>query len=418
MGIKNTRKTKRLIKANGVSDKQDQEARMRILHISARLPYPLYKGDALRGYYQIKYLSRRHSIVLLSFIESQEQLRYLPELEKFCDHVETVLLSRNRSFLNATFSFFSKMPLQVNYFRSSQMRKKIKWLLQTESFDLVHLQSIRVAPYLIFYENIPRVIDLIDAQSIVMKRRFKRERLLLKPIFYLEWQRVKNYELDVCADFNQVIVVSEAEKEAIQTKVAIAVNHNGVDTEIFSLVSEGREPSTLVFTGNMGYFPNVDAVMYFTQEIFPIVKKRIPSVKFYIVGANPIRKIQRLDADQHIVVTGLVDNVHRHLKKATLSVCPMRAGSGIQNKVLEAMATGTPVVATDYAIGGLRVTHGQDIMVANKPTEFARRVIELLSNHELRQKISRNARRLVEKNYSWDSSIQQLEKIYQTAIRD
>lgn len=389
---------------------------MRILYISARLPYPLYKGDKLRGYYQIKYLCKRHSIVLLSFIESQEQLRYLSQLGKFCDHVETVLLSRNRSFLNVAFSFFSKIPLQVNYFRSSQMRKKVKWLLQTESFDLVHLQSIYVAPYLIRSNNIPRVIDLVDARSITMKRRFKRERLLLKPIFYLEWQRVKNYELDVCANFNQVIVVSEAEKEAIQTEVPIAVNHNGVDTEIFSFVSEGREPSTLVFTGNMGYFPNVDAVIYFTQEILPIVKKRIPSVKFYIVGANPARKIQRLGARQHIVVTGLVEDIHRYLKKATLSVCPMRAGSGIQNKILEAMATGTPVVATDYAIGGIRVTHGQDIMVANKPTEFAGRVIELLNNQELRQKMSRNARRLVEENYSWKSSIQQLEKIYQAAI--
>jgi len=389
---------------------------MKILFITPRFPYPPLKGDQVRSYNQIKILSQRHSITLLSFIENSTELNYVPLLERFCSRIETVELGLLHSYLNAALGLFSPLPLQTNYYYSSEMRRRIRAITENNNFDIVHVQLIRMAPYLAHFANTPKVIDLIDALSLNMELRYRYDKGIFELGAYLEWQRVERYEAEACKQFDQAIVVSPIDKMAVGTPDKVNVNPNGVDTEAFPFVLEGREPSTIIFTGNMGYFPNVDAVRWFSQKVFPFVKAQIPDVKFYVVGANPHKDIQHLSVDENIITTGFVDSIHKYLARATVAVCPMRSGSGIQNKVLEAMACGTPMVATERVLGAIQATPGEDIVMANEPAEFADRVVELLKNPSVRQRLAVKARQLIEKKYTWEVSVQQLERIYEAAI--
>ncbi len=392
---------------------------MKILFITPRFPYPPYKGDKLRAYHQIKYLSRRHSVTLCSFIESKEELSYIGEFKKYCESIETILLKPYSSYLNAFFYAFSRFPLQVGYYYSKKMKKKIDELLGKERlFDIIHTQLVRMIPYIKDYQKTPKVLDMVDTLSLNMKRRLEREKLPMKLLLRLEYIKLQKYEADAHRAFDKVIVCSESDKRFLRYKGNVSVCPNGVDTDLFYFSESTGGPSlNLCFLGNMGYFPNVDAVLFFVKKIFPLVKKKISNVKFYIVGINPaacIRNLARKYKD--IMVTGFVEDVRSYLKKATVAVYPIRSGSGIQNKVLEAMASGTPVVATQYALEGIQVNPEEHVIMADEPGEFAYRVVELLSDAGLRRCLATNARRLVEDIYDWDIYGRELERIYASAI--
>jgi len=391
---------------------------MRILYLTSRLPYPLYKGDKLRAYHQIKYLSRRHSVTLCSFIESEKELSYIGELKKYCDHIETILLKPHFSYLNAFFYAFSWIPLQVAYYYSRKMKKRIDELLRREPFDIIHTQLVRMAPYIKDYEKTPRVLDMVDTLSLNMKRRLEREKLHMKPLLRLEYRKLQKYEADICKVFDKVIVCSESGKQFLSYDGNVTVCPNGVDTDFFHFTDSAKGSSSdLCFLGNMGYFPNVDAVSFFVKKIFPLVKKEISNVRFYIVGINPPGCIRNLARKyQDIMVTGFVEDVRPYLKRAAVAVYPIRSGSGIQNKVLEAMASGTPVVATQYALEGIKVNPEEHAIMADKPEEFASRVVGLMSDAGLRRRLATNARRLVEDVYDWEVYGRELETIYASAI--
>lgn len=389
---------------------------MKILFITARFPYPPLKGDQVRSYNQIRILSQKHSIILFSLIGNRKELDHIPMLKRFCSHIEVVELRPFHSYLNIISGLFSPLPLQTCYYYSPELGRRIRTTIENDKFDVVHVQLIRMAPYLTHFVHMPKVIDLIDALSLNMKRRYECDRGIFKLGTYIEWQRLKKYETEICNQFDQAIVVSPTDRKAIGPFQNLHVNPNGVDTDAFPFVLEGREPFSIIFSGNMGYFPNVDAVHWFSQEVFPLIKARIPQIKFYVVGADPLKGIRRLSADERIIVTGFVDNIYKYLARATVAVCPIRSGSGIQNKVLEAMSSGTPVVATSYAVEGIQATPEEEIIIADNPVDFAQRVVELLQDATLRQKLALNARKLIEEKYTWEASVEQLERIYQAAI--
>jgi len=391
---------------------------VRILYLTSRLPYPPHKGDKLRAYHQIKYLSRRHSVTLCSFIESEEELSYIDELRKYCECIETILLKPFFSYLNALFYVFSHSPLQVSCYYSKKMKNKIDELLRRERFDIIHTQLVRMSPYTKDHRSTPNVLDMIDALSLNMKRRLEKEKLYIKPLLHLEYTRLRRYEAHACRVFDKVIVSSESDKRFLRCNGNVSVCPNGVDTDFFYFTeSAERSSSNLCFLGNMGYFPNVDAVAFFVEKIFPLVQKKVSNVKFYIVGTNPpgyVRNLARKYKD--VTVTGFVTDVRSYLKKAAVAVYPIRSGSGIQNKVLEAMASGTPVVGTAYALEGIKLNLEEHAIMADKPEEFASRVVQLLSDANLRRRLAINARRLVEDVYDWDGYGRELESIYASAI--
>lgn len=392
---------------------------MKILFITPRFPYPLIKGDKLRAYYQIKHLSKRNEIILLSFVEKEEE-KFIPEIKKYCYRIETVTLNHISSYLQMIFHFFSHIPFQVSYYKSLKMQKKIDVILEEEKPDIIHVQLIRIAPYLLDFNKVPKVVDMIDTLSLNMKYRFKYEKIFLKLLFFIEWKKTKKYEKEIYTRFNTTIVVSQIDKDAIDPNYNnIVVNSNGVDVNYFSFVPfENREPDTLIFLGNMNYFPNIDAVSFFLKKIYPIIKKENPEVKFIICGTNPKSSILMLSAsDKSIIVTGFIEDIRVYLNKSTILVCPIRCGSGIQNKILEAMSVGLPVITTEQVVNAINAKPYEEIIVSSEdPNEFANKTLQLLRDRSFQKKLSINGRRLMEKEYNWERSVKDLEQIYEKAI--
>ncbi len=389
---------------------------MRILFVTPRFPYPLLKGDKLRTYYFVKYLNKRgHKISLLSFIEHEKEKYYLHELSKYCELIETVLLPRWKSYLNMAFSVFSKIPFQMKYYSSNLMAEKIRSMIKKDQYDIIHFVLSRITPYVNLVNNNPVVIDHIDSLSMNMQRRAGREKGIKKIVFYLEWQKVRLYEKNNHNFFKYSIVTSQVDKEYLNN-TNIEVVPNGVDVEYFTPLDREKDID-LIFTGNMGYFPNEDAVLYFSKEVFPFILKRRPDTNFFIVGINPSFKIKSLADGKNIFVTGYVGDLRDYLNRARVSVCPMMSGSGIQNKILEAMANGVPVVATSHAIGGIRANSDKDIIISDEPEEFSEHVLNLLEDNELCKRITLSAQQLVKEKYSWEASVTALESVYASVVK-
>ena len=235
-------------------------------------------------------------------------------------------------------------------------------------------------------------------------------------LFRLEAKRMAHYERELISSFDQQVVSSPLDKEAIGTCETLHVIPNGVNVEDFPYTENGREDNLIVFTGRMGYFPNAEAALYFATRVFPLILRQVPDARFLIVGADPPRRVRQLARLPGVEVTGYVPHIQDYLARATVTVAPMQGGTGIQNKVLEAMASGTPVVATPCALTGIEAQDGEHLLVAQDAKGLAEQVVRLLKDPALRCRLARSARRLVEEKYTWERSVAMLEEVYRLAI--
>lgn len=384
---------------------------MKILFATTRFPYPPTKGDKAIPYYRIKYLSRRHEITLLSFVESQRELDFLPKLAPYCVKIETVVLPLWRSYWNMASKSYRELPLQVLYYRSQAFRRKLLELVAQTKFDLLHTVLLRGAPYTMDLPDVPKVLDMIDALSLNMNRRTKAENAMRRWLFRIEGRRVREFEQEVCAKFDRVIVVSNIDREHLGSPNVMVIP---LGVEVPESLSQPKaDYPTAIFTGNLGYFPNRDAAMYLVREIFPLLRRAIPRLRLKIVGPNPPNELRRLAKnDSHLEVTGVVEDLWSHLKQAQVALCPLRAGSGMQFKVLEAMACGVPVVASSLAVGDIAARNGEHLLVADPPEDMVLSVKRILENSNLAAELSINGKRLVTERYTWEVTTWQLEQLY------
>jgi glycosyltransferase involved in cell wall biosynthesis len=309
----------------------------------------------------------------------------------------------------------SRLPLQVALYEDARMRHAIREVRRAERHDVAHVQMVRMAPYLEELGPLPRVVDLVDALSLNMERRARHDRGWWRWGARLEARRLARYERVVCDSVDRAVVGSPRDAEALGWPSKLAVVTSGVDLEAFVDTGAGRDPHTVIFSGNMGYFPNVQAALWLGRSILPVVARSIPGVRLRIVGARPHRRIRALARhDPRITVTGQVDTIASHLGRATVAVAPMQAGSGQPFKMLEAMASGTPVVATTLAVSGIEARHGEHLFVADDSVAFAAAVVRLLGDRKVAGDLAANARRLIETRYSWEGSVAALEDIYRS----
>lgn len=389
---------------------------MKILFLAQRVPYPPNKGDKLRSFNEIKYLSQHHDISLVCLADNPSDLKHEDELLKYCSTVDMVCLSNIRSKINTAVALVTGRPLTLAHFYSAKLNFIVQNKLQDEKFDLVFVYCSSMAQYVEKIATIPRVIDFVDVDSEKWAQYAVYARFPMNLVYRLESRRLRVYEKAIAQSFQHCFLVSEKEVEDFRKLVypveAMTPILNGVDLERFHPSEELYDPNVIVFTGAMDYFANVEAVLYFAREILPLIQQKVPEVKFYVVGSNPAAELISLaGSNPSIVVTGYVDKVQPYMAKAAVFVAPMRIARGVQNKILEAMAMGVPVVTTSLGYEGIAAEPDRDIIVADDQPRFADSVVNIIQNSELRDRLAKNGRNNVEQHYNWHINLDKLSSI-------
>jgi len=390
---------------------------VKFIFICHRIPYPPNKGDKIRSYNLLRYLSRDHEVYLFCLIDNYRDIDHLNHLKSMVKHVfYDVINPKLKKAISCT-ALFAGTSISTRYFYSAKLQKAVDNVLEKEGVDLIFCFSSPTAEFVFrstYYKRGVKdsiwAMDLIDMDSEKWSDYAKRSKWPQALIYSMEAKYLLKYETRIAKEFDQLFLVSEAEKALFLRKIKannVTALPNGVDLTFFS--QNHRSPlkksgPTLVFTGAMDYWPNVDGVTWFATEIFPKVRELFPTAKFFVVGGDPAQEVKRLSRIAGVRVTGFVKDVRDYLSIADVCVVPLRIARGIQNKILEAMAMGKPVVTTHKALQGIGANPERDVFVADAPSEFAEHIIRILSNPRLASTVGSNGRRCVEKNYSWERS--------------
>jgi sugar transferase (PEP-CTERM/EpsH1 system associated) len=390
---------------------------MRILFLTSRLPYPPDRGDRLRAFNIIKSLSAAgHNIHLASFVASREEQGIASSLEKYCETLNLVRRGTLASWLACASAIPKKVPLQVAYYASSEMESVVERLLDVERIDMVYVHLFRMAGYVPGRRSEYKVIDFTDVISREIDMSLSYRRGINRLLYSTELPRIKAFEASVAATFDECWVVSDAEAEVLRgicPSANVYVIPNGVDLEAFRPL--GLRPGNVVsFVGHLGVPHNVDAVLHFYEKIFPEIWRELPDCRFCVVGPSAHRSLRRLERDGRVLMTGFVEDLNASLNSSAVFVAPLRYCAGLQNKVLEAMAAGVPVVATPCVNEGLGAREDEEILLSSEPLEFASRVKKLMNDSGLRERIGGNGRRFVERVFSWRAANERIERIEAT----
>lgn len=389
---------------------------MRILFVTGRFPRPGRRGDQARAFHQIRLLSPRHRLTVVTGADPEVSVGDRSALAELCPEMIEV----QRRPLSVAAGLLSGLaagrPLQTALYDTRDLRHALRRLLAEKRHDVVHVQLVRLAAPLEEGCDVPRVLDLVDALSLNMERRRLRTRGPMSWLAAMERRRLLAYERRLCGSWEAATVVSETDRRAIGPFPNLSVNPNGVELARFPFRDGGaRPPHRIVFTGNLGYLPNVDAALWFAREILPRVRAAFPETTLDLVGARPAPSLVGLASESAGVrVSGFVPDMHPYLAGATVAVAPMRAGSGQLLKILEAMATGTPVVATRLGASGLEVEDGRHILLAETVDEFVAQISRLFADPAVGARLGRASRTLVEDRYTWERSVARLEEIYES----
>lgn len=387
---------------------------MKIGVLLSRFPYPLEKGDKLRAYHQIKALSKNHEIYLCALNVGKIDKASIEKLKPYCKEIKVIRLTRFSILINLAYSLiFSKLPLQVAYFFNRRAKKSIIGFFENMKIEHLYCQLIRVAEYVKDYKNVPKTLDYMDALSRGMMRRLEISSFYLKPFIRIENTRLKRYEHFIFSSFDHKSIISEQDRDFIvhADNQDIIIIRNGVDQKFFHPRDGVDKSFELLFTGNMSYPPNVDGVDFLVKEILPLVWKTHPKVKLVIAGANPSPKVKAL-ASEKVEVTGWVDDIRDYYAAAKVFVAPMKIGSGLQNKLLEAMAMKLPSITTSLANNALKAVPNEDILIGNNAVEISNHIISLLDNQQKADQLAEKGLDFVSKNYNWENSTTQLEALF------
>ncbi|GMT44390.1 MAG: glycosyl transferase [bacterium] len=385
---------------------------MRIFVLLSRIPYPLEKGDKLRAFHQIKVLSEKHEIILcaLNPLRNADKQKAFEQLQPYCRSINFIDLPACGRMVNILRAYFSGFPLQSGYFYSRRANRKIKALVAEYQPDHLFAQLSRTARYLMNV-SVKKTLDYQDAFSYGLKRRADKAGWLMKPVFRMEYKRMEAFEKEIFDLFDQKIIISEQDRDLIPhpEKYTITVIRNGVDMEFFHPLSR-KKKQEIVFTGNMNYQPNIDAALFLAKEIMPLVWQRKPDTRLLLAGASPHHKVRSL-ARRKIKVSGWIDDIREAYAASAIFIAPMRMGTGLQNKLLEAMAMKIPCITTPIANDALKAKEKEEILTGSSTQQLADALLFLLDNQQAGAEMAENAFGFVKRNYHWSEATAPLEKL-------
>lgn len=393
---------------------------MRILFISPYAPVPPTFGGALRIFHLLKNLSVNHEVSLLTFGGEKEKTlleNYFGNYIKDYHLVATTWAWQYKRLAqfyalftpNSFFSLFSK---------SDEMQNKLNELLEINTYDIIQMEF----PIMANFKLNSDAIKILDEHNIEYDNFYGMFKYAKTPIrklhYYREFKKTKEEEINICKKMDSINVVSKRDNNILDKEIPDIpkfIIPNGVDVKYFKPSRIDPEPNSLVFTGMMGYVPNNDGIQYFLDEIFPEIVKEVPEVKIYIVGNKPSKKLLQR-ASKNIIVTGYVFDVRPYIWRSNVYVVPLRMGGGTRLKVLEALSMKMPVITTSVGCEGIEVKNGESVLIEDHPKIFAKKTIELLNNHELKNKLIKNGYELIQSKYSWETITHNLEEVYQTLL--
>jgi len=395
---------------------------VRVLFIVDSIPYPILGGSALRNYNLVRRIAADHQVWLAAFAKSDEQVDAVSRMEGFCAGVEFVRTGPQSALSNLPkFAAYvlKGTPPELRFFVSGALVRKIRDLMARLRFDVIHIEQVHMGLYV---NHVPRnerrrtVWGLHDIDYPKFKRIIPLEpktarRLRLR----LNNRLMRSWEPRHAAKFGRCITVSDLDRRLLMEgnpRLKVEVIPNGVDTRMFTPLAEPKGAGALIFVGNMAYRPCVDAVLYFTRQILPLIKQAVPDVELWIVGQNPSEQILKLNGDG-IHVTGRVEDVRPYYGRCLASVVPLRAGGGTRLKILEALAMGRPVVSTSVGCEGLDLVDNEHILIADDPLSFARKTVGLLTDRSLREKLAGQGRQIAAARYDWSLIAKRLINIYE-----
>lgn len=389
---------------------------MKILVLLPRFPYPLDKGDKLRAYHQMEELAKRHEVYLFALSHSTVPHDHYNRLKTVCTAVNYFRLHWWEAAWGVFTAFLKGKPLQLGYWTSRRARRAYAaWERQVQP-DVVYCQMVRTIPTLNAKHltlNTKHILDFQDALSLNTRRRMESSKGFWRMILKYEYRALQRIEQQALQLFDATTVIAPTDQSVLAPSVVIVPN--GVDTDFFN---RQQLPATnyplpahsICFCGNMSYAPNIDAARYLVDEVMPIVWEHCPEATVLLAGADPKPAVRALASDK-VTVSGRLPDIRTAYASSQLFVAPMRIGSGLQNKLLEAMAMQLPCITTTLANTPLGTTSGEHLLVGDTPEMLANHIIQLLCSEEQRAHLADAGHRFVQQHFSWPAAVAPLEDI-------
>ena len=416
-----------------LADKKSSTGREPILLLVHRIPYPPNKGDKIRSFNLLKFLSKTFDVYLGAFIDDPVDKKYISKVEEYCKEACLIEINPRQRKLASLSAFFTNQALSIPYYKNRQMQTWVNDIVTSKAIKKHLVYSSPMAQYIRTISNAElKVIDFVDVDSEKWKQYSEKHTGLMKWVYAREARQLLKFEKQIADEFDCSLFVSKNEanlfkqlaavsNEALQDK--ITYYSNGVDTTYFSpaielenpYVTHGNNTQIMVFTGAMDYWANQEAVLWFAETIFPMLKEKCPDACFYIVGSRPSEKIKRLAEKEGIFVIGGVNDIRPYIAFADLVTAPLRIARGIQNKVLEAMAMARPVVATHAAMDGIASSFNKNtnddfkLYTSDSAEDLVQICTKILTEGD-QKNLGEKGRELVINHFSWDSHLAKVTK--------
>ncbi|MBS1581091.1 MAG: glycosyltransferase [Bacteroidetes bacterium] len=386
---------------------------MKLLVVLSRVPYPLEKGDKLRAYHLVTRLAKRHEVYLFCLSDQRSDPEAIAHLRSLCAHLAVVHIPRWRILLRMLAAVFSRLPFQVTYFHHRRAQQAIDRVIAEFRPDHVLCQLVRTTEYVRHNYALPKTLDYMDTLSKGMERRTENTPFYLRPLFRAETRRLIRYENLMLDLFDHHVIISAQDRDLLYhpRRDEVAVIPNGVDTDFFT-PRPGTKRFDLLFTGNMNYPPNIDSVLYLVHKVLPLVRKERPSTSLLISGVDPGQRVRDLALrDPAIQVSGWVKDIRDSYASAHVFAAPMQIGTGLQNKLLEAMAMRMPCVTSALANNAVGAVPGHSVLIGRTPEEYAAHILRLLSDATERERLAEGGYRFVRGAFDWSRAAERMDAL-------
>ncbi len=390
-----------------------------LLFLAHRIPYPPDKGDKIRSWNILKGLAEHYRVHLGCFVDSRDDLQYIDHLRAVCDQCHFAELNPLAARLWSSTALLNGDPLTLSYYRNQGLQRWVDKLARERTLESVFVFSGAVAQYIpeALSDKVRRVVDFVDVDSDKWRQYAETKPWPASWVYDREGRKLLEFERKTAAECDASLFVSPAEADFFRSLAPESGGktfhiNNGVDFEYFDAAHSFASPfddeiCPLVFTGAMDYWPNADAVIWFAEEILPALRRKRGDIHFYIVGSKPGNEVKALARQDGVTVTGRVEDVRPYLAHAAAVVAPLRISRGIQNKVLEGMSMGKPVIATTQALEGIDARSGEEVLKADDPNEFIAKTLRILDSGK-DCLLGKNARAKVMRDYAWSANIDRL----------